>query len=116
MRAAMRERESFRDAKIQQTDFVIAPDLNVGWLDVAVHHGSALAIDGGLERMQLVQLAQDLDGKSGRARRFNAALLLQNLGHRAALDILHRDEEKSVQMTVVVDFDNARIGVVQLLL
>ena len=42
--------------------------------------------------------------------------LLQNLGHRPSLDVLHGDEEESVQVPVLVDFDDARIGVVQLLL
>ncbi len=66
--------------------------------------------------MQLVELAQDLGRESRRPRRLDAAFLLQNLGYRAAFDVLHRDEEKSVQMAIIVDFDYARIGFVELLL
>ena len=118
MRPAVRERERLGDSEIQQAHFVVGADLNVRRLDVAVHHRSLrCAVDLGLERMQLVELAQDLRSRISPARagsmRFSC---FQNLGDGPALDVLHGDEETSIQFARLVNLDDARIGLVQLLL
>src|ERR1700722_3048315 len=116
VRPAMRERQDFGDSEIQQANFVIRADLNVGWLDVAMNHGSALAIDFGLEGVQTIELAQDLERELRRASQFDALLFFQDLRDGPALDVLHGDEETSIQFAGLVEFDHARIGSMQLLL
>ncbi len=114
MRTAMRKRQRLGDSKIQQPHFVVGSNLDVRRLDVAMHHGPPLPVDHRLKRVQLVELAQDLNRESRRPRRLDASLFFQNLCYGPALDVLHRDEEESVQIPVVVDLDHARIGIVQL--
>src|SRR5207247_1499198 len=96
MREVVRERDRFRDAEIQQADFVIKADLHVGWLYVAVNHRPALPIDIGQEGMQAVELVADIERDSGGPHRLDELLRPQDLGHVSALNVLHRDEETAV--------------------
>ena len=116
MRPAMRKRQHLGNSKIQQAYFIVRADLNIRWLNIAMHHRPALAIDIGLERMQVVQLAQYLDPELGRARRFDTLFLFQNLRDGPAFDVLHGDEKTSIQLAKLVKLDDARISLVQLFL
>ena len=90
MREAMSEGDGLGDSEIEQAKLVIGSDLNIGKLDVAMHDSALLAIDIGQERMQPIQLAADLRGKTRGASRLEAFFLFQDIGNGPAFDVMHR--------------------------
>ena len=94
-----------RDAEVDEVDEVLAAvvdaDQHVGRLDVAVHEAL------GVRRVQRAgHLAHDPDS----ARRRQRALPREHLGEVGAVDQPHVDVELAVDLAVVVDRDDVRLG------
>ena len=66
--------------------------------------------------MQTVELAEYLDREFRGARQIDTLFLFQNFRDGSPFDVLHGDEEISIQFAIFVELDDTRIGLVQLLL
>src|SRR2546423_9087220 len=83
--------------------------VNIGGLDIAVHHG-------GLPGVKLGELFADFERNHGGAVRVYDLIGGEDFGQAPTFDVLHGDEEITVEIAIFVDFDHARIQIVQFLL
>src|SRR6267142_5370968 len=113
---AVREGDGLRDAEIQQANRAVRTNLDVRWLDVAMYHRAFPPVDFDLEGMQPRELVAHLHRITRGLRRVDPLLQLQDLRHAFALDVLHGYEVAAIQLAGVVNFQEARVSVVELLL
>ena len=89
-----------RDAEVEQLGLRAADHEDVGGLDVAMHHATAVGVGQ--------RLGQAL-GNAGGLRRLGAPAVGQQLAQVAALEPFHRDVDALLCQACVVDGDDVRV-------